>query len=1237
MNFGPAWIRNLRPEGTTTSSAGGGTASGSRYQLAEYRYGREEMLALFDKLVKPPSSLLTFKTLYSEQTLVPLALLPNTEEEQRGWQTRPTSIGGAPRGRGGSLERGGRISRGRGGYQAYGRAASAYDSGWGNGEQPDWSPRKEFSSRSSVTDNWRRVRNSSEEDEGWRNISSSRSLHEKWGRSASWRGDGDSEERNGPPERGSRPSWHENSRGGPLRRSWDNEDHLPEWATENPTEGGGTFDERGAFHGSDDEQDGKKDSKRDILQKSTSQQHIPNKMGHLGLSSSKSTTSLIKSDDSEKYLEDPSDQDTKQDDAKPKESSSPEKDKTKPPSLQKSDRRIDDKDDRSSEELRPQLLEKPSSNGPPLEPMTPNIDKSDEDFDRLQEDLVLKLVVDEETPKSSQTPNFDVGGVQPPPNLVPPSQDKWYYQDPQGTRQGPFANVEMAEWYKAGYFSNQLNVMRECDERYFLLGELINLCGGENPFLSNIRFPVLKNEPAKLPDDVLPYQFLSQLAFKQQVSLRNLAEPWSALTLQQQEMAAQRLLLQQQQQQIPPDLQFMQQTTPSNPLMYMINQMQQSNKLPGSVLVDKPSSSVPNQLDPLLVQMGNMHSLQNRMPSSGLHNHLPGGVPTNLSSSLPPDGLGSTLPSLQTPPIAPSGISSLPGIHSSLPSGLPGSVNVNRPTPHGSIDQLQQPGQDNDPITNFLKQFQQQRQLPLDNLWQKQNQFNVPPAVTPPTQWPQQSETPLSMWDIQTPATSLPSEVPPAPTEKIIQQDKEKERPKEEMTQKEIKKRKEQEEKQAKKEAEERRKQEQKKQEAEKKAAEEKKKKEEEKIRKELEKAKKEAEEKRLRELEERRRLKEQRKAEEEARKKSEEVKKLEEEKNRREMKEREEKKQAEAVRLAQTQAARGAAKSAPWSQSNFTPGLNLTDIQKAEKEKRAQETALQIQKQQLQEQQQQQQLEKSGGLQLNWAKKPVEPRKVKSFAEIQAEEQERMAKLSAEAKMAAQLKEKEVSSVSNAGNIWNGQSLTWANASSTSQWTSNSTGGFWDEVPSKSSNKPSTVSKSNSTSAMTTTKQQQQKQSKNKAKKEESPKSVNNNNNNQSKDEFTDWCYKTLSNISADVDIPTFVTFLRDIESAYDVRDYCKEYLGESPATQQFASNFLEKRRSCKPKNNAHKDDMCSPAPAITPSSQHSTEFQEVKGKNKKNKKSKMLKVDSRILGFNVTSAPDRINVGDRDYGDNS
>lgn len=40
------------------------------------------------------------------------------------------------------------------------------------------------------------------------------------------------------------------------------------------------------------------------------------------------------------------------------------------------------------------------------------------------------------------------------------------------------------------------------------------------------------------------------------------------------------------------------------------------------------------------------------------------------------------------------------------------------------------------------------------------------------------------------------------------------------------------------------------------------------------------------------------------------------------------------------------------------------------------------------------------------------------------------------------------------------------------------------------------------------------------------------------------------------------------------------------------------------------------------------------IQGKGKKEKKkNKMLKLDSRILGFSVTAAQDRLNVGDRDY----
>lgn len=79
MKFGPEWLRNLSSEGNTSTLSGGGT----RYHLAEHRYGREEMLALFEQSLKlrPPHSMSTFKTLYVEQALNPLALAPMTEDE----------------------------------------------------------------------------------------------------------------------------------------------------------------------------------------------------------------------------------------------------------------------------------------------------------------------------------------------------------------------------------------------------------------------------------------------------------------------------------------------------------------------------------------------------------------------------------------------------------------------------------------------------------------------------------------------------------------------------------------------------------------------------------------------------------------------------------------------------------------------------------------------------------------------------------------------------------------------------------------------------------------------------------------------------------------------------------------------------------------------------------------------------------------------------------------------------
>lgn len=97
---------------------------------------------------------------------------------------------------------------------------------------------------------------------------------------------------------------------------------------------------------------------------------------------------------------------------------------------------------------------------------------------------------------------------------------------------------------------------------------------------------------------------------------------------------------------------------------------------------------------------------------------------------------------------------------------------------------------------------------------------------------------------------------------------------------------------------------------------------------------------------------------------------------------------------------------------------------------------------------------------------------------------------------------------------------------------------------------------------------------------------------------------------------VPTFVTFLGDIESPFEIRDYIRMYLGKSVYVNKFfffVSNFLYNitgetkectefgkqylERRSKYKNlqraaNAHIDDMCVPAPAITPS----MDFQEVK-----------------------------------------
>uniref|UniRef100_A0A8C1IY80 GRB10 interacting GYF protein 2 n=1 Tax=Cyprinus carpio TaxID=7962 RepID=A0A8C1IY80_CYPCA len=85
LNFGPEWLRALSG-GVGSSIVASPPLSPAlpKYKLADYRYGREEMLALYVKDNMIPVDLhdKEFLPILQEEPLPPLALVPFTEEEQ---------------------------------------------------------------------------------------------------------------------------------------------------------------------------------------------------------------------------------------------------------------------------------------------------------------------------------------------------------------------------------------------------------------------------------------------------------------------------------------------------------------------------------------------------------------------------------------------------------------------------------------------------------------------------------------------------------------------------------------------------------------------------------------------------------------------------------------------------------------------------------------------------------------------------------------------------------------------------------------------------------------------------------------------------------------------------------------------------------------------------------------------------------------------------------------------------
>lgn len=152
--------------------------------------------------------------------------------------------------------------------------------------------------------------------------------------------------------------------------------------------------------------------------------------------------------------------------------------------------------------------------------------------------------------------------------------------------------------------------------------------------------------------------------------------------------------------------------------------------------------------------------------------------------------------------------------------------------------------------------------------------------------------------------------------------------------------------------------------------------------------------------------------------------------------------------------------------------------------------------------------------------------------------------------------------------------------------------------------------------------------------------------------DEFSQWCEQALRSITnsstvSNVHIPTFSELLKEVESPYEVYDYVKMYLGDSRETREFAREFIERRKKYKEKTPVSVSGFPQASvwgvpvprgpslgrPAVVNQSGvlftgHPQEDPQ-DAMNKKKRKKKMQKVDPSILGFSVNAA-DRVNMGE-------
>ncbi|XP_077613970.1 GRB10-interacting GYF protein 2 isoform X2 [Crocuta crocuta] len=1217
LNFGPEWLRALSSGGSITSPPL--SPALPKYKLADYRYGREEMLALFLKDNKIPSDLLDkeFLPILQEEPLPPLALVPFTEEEQRNFSMSVNSaavlrltgrggggtVVGAPRGRSSSRGRG-RPNFEEGGPTSVGR-------------------KHEFIR--SESENWRIFReeqNGEDEDGGWR-LAGSRRDGERWRphspdgpRSAGWREHVERRRRfefdfrDRDDERGYR---RVRSGSGSMD---DDRDSLPEWCLDDAEEEMGTFDSSGAFlslkkvqkEPIPEEQemdfrpveeggecsDSESSHNEEAKEPDKTNRKEGEKTDRVGTEASEETSQSSSSSARPGTPPDHQPQEAPQFERKEEpQTEQTEKAEEESQTENSLPTKVPNRGDELVSDVQQPLPQIPSDTASPLLILPPpapsprpalrpvetpvvgapgmgsaSTEPDDEEGLKHLEQQAEKMVaylqdsaLDDER-LASKLQEHRAKGVSIP--LMHEAMQKWYYKDPQGEIQGPFNNQEMAEWFQAGYFTMSLLVKRACDESFQPLGDIMKMWG---------RVPF---SPGPAPPPHMGELDQERLTRQQELTA----------LYQMQHLQYQQFLIQQQYAQV----------------------LAQQQKAALSSQQQQQLALLLQQFQALKMRISD----QNIIPS------------VTRSVSVPDTGsIWELQPTASQPTV--------------WEGGSVWDLPLDTTTPGPALEQLQQMEK-----AKAAKLEQERREAEMRAKREEEERKRQ-------EELRRQQEEILRRQQEEERKRREEEELARRKQEEALRRQREQEialrrqREEEERQQQEEALRRLEE---RRREEEERRKQEELLRKQEEEAA---------KWAREEEEAQRRLEENRLRMEEEAARLRH----EEEERKRKE----LELQRQKELMRQRQQ--QQEALRRLQQQqqqqqlAQMKLPSSSTWGQQSNTTAcqsqatLSLAEIQKLEEERERQLREEQRRQQRelmkaLQQQQQQQQQKLSG-----WGNVSKPAGAAKSLLEIQQEEARQMQQQQQQQHQQPSRARNTThsnlhTSIGNSvwGSINTGPPNQWASDLVSSIWsnadTKNSNMGFWDDAvkevgPRNSTNK----NKNNASLSKSVGVSNRQ----NKKVEEEEKLLKLFQGVNKAQDGFTQWCEQMLHalNTANNLDVPTFVSFLKEVESPYEVHDYIRAYLGDTSEAKEFAKQFLERRAKQKASQRQQQQQQQQQQDSVwgmnhsalhsvfqtNQSNNQQSSFEAVQS-GKKKKKQKMVRADPSLLGFSVNASSERLNMGE-------